>query len=1079
MVEKKYLHLLQSVFSQVLGGKSKTVLCTYSSSQDTQPLILEFLKTLPGNPRVFQCKTPQSQSPYYPFLNWVYDAIPPENPDFLERLLIKARVYSLHRNLFVQDFQGVPASRQEELIYEELKYERNQMKLSIFRLLDELYFEKPTIFILEDVNLYPASTLDFLMTLLPLVKSKPVFFLFTLNERKVVANPYAAQAWQDLHQMLQGDLLELSLSSSGVHNEALEKPRSFGLHDYLRLKNFLCLQDCLFQETSLGLRPEEVKNPEERDLLLSMADVYFQTGDYSTALLLYRNLLKWEKKQNDLRMISILYRKLGYVFFIRNNTPESRKWALQALKLAQNIKDEQQVFYSLFLIMIIDSREPFYTMEEWRTLYKQFITIGENQGFINSLAYRLSKPDRLNPVDSEEESDSDILRAIGLAKIIGNELRLANAYHILGYHKLFAGKLDQVMPLYKKSEALRKRIGNPLELAYLNNGTGYFLHQCGDFIGAAPYLYRSVEYALEAKDYHEMSMGLCNISINFLYSLQYESAAFHLDKVIRLMSIAEIQTLSFHTYREILLLYATSMFLAGNTARAYEKYSVIASLKHNFHPQAKTSGEQDEILIEALFLSLLKEHEGELPRALEILKQERETLFQNYQIITYRIPYFLLFYGDMLLRANRLTDARKEWELGLEIARKHNYGFYEEILQQRTGERERDTNRRPGVKRVDFDRILESARANMDLQKLHKVMDKIDFLNSFQQVQEQHKTPATVSAKSLELINTTFPSDALIFSLQTAGTWHPIQELYSPDLEWIHMEILPTLVGSLTNKYKEIVVLTPEQEPLIRNLPFRSVTHIPVDVSGKTPGHFFLGSLQNPLHGSAEDLQILDIASVQLLRTLEKLNQEEELAEKSRMLEGMNAELTRLASTDSLTSLNNRGALLGRLFEERDRTERYQDKGHQSFSLLFIDLDNFKYYNDEFGHKLGDAILKEFSQIIKNSIRTVDFASRYGGDEFVLLLPETTTQESLVVAQRILQELKAREGFKDLVETYSGLEATIPQDKILSCSIGITQYPRDAATTPEQLLHLADTALYEAKRQGKNCVRIYGEIVGS
>jgi two-component system cell cycle response regulator len=130
-------------------------------------------------------------------------------------------------------------------------------------------------------------------------------------------------------------------------------------------------------------------------------------------------------------------------------------------------------------------------------------------------------------------------------------------------------------------------------------------------------------------------------------------------------------------------------------------------------------------------------------------------------------------------------------------------------------------------------------------------------------------------------------------------------------------------------------------------------------------------------------------------------------------------------------------------------------------SLIMIDVDNFKSYNDTLGHSAGDAILREMGQVIRNNIREVDFAARYGGEEFAVVLPYVHRENVIAVAERIHKALTSHEFFHD--ESIGLKNPTV--------SMGIAVFP-DEASNKTELIIQADSMLYLAKQNGKNQYRI-------
>jgi diguanylate cyclase (GGDEF)-like protein len=156
--------------------------------------------------------------------------------------------------------------------------------------------------------------------------------------------------------------------------------------------------------------------------------------------------------------------------------------------------------------------------------------------------------------------------------------------------------------------------------------------------------------------------------------------------------------------------------------------------------------------------------------------------------------------------------------------------------------------------------------------------------------------------------------------------------------------------------------------------------------------------------------------------------------------------LEREAETDFLTGFFNKRALRNLLVNELERTVRYGIP----LVVIFLDIDNFKSYNDTFGHVAGDVVLQKTADIIKNSIRTVDIVGRYGGEEFVVILPGTKEEGTIAVAERIRKS----------IEMYP-----FPHRKV-TASLGIALAKNSDSV--DSLLERADQSLYQAKRQGKN-----------
>lgn len=174
-----------------------------------------------------------------------------------------------------------------------------------------------------------------------------------------------------------------------------------------------------------------------------------------------------------------------------------------------------------------------------------------------------------------------------------------------------------------------------------------------------------------------------------------------------------------------------------------------------------------------------------------------------------------------------------------------------------------------------------------------------------------------------------------------------------------------------------------------------------------------------------------------------------------------NDRLKRIALSDTLTGLGNRMDLESHLESER----RFSYREHKEFSILMLDIDYFKKYNDTYGHVKGDEVLIRVADTIKRfGLRPHDYVARYGGEEFIILLPETSTEGSSVVAERILSSVE------ELGIEHSSSEL---DKKIISVSIGCVSLIAKKEDTHEFLINKADEALYMAKKSGRDRYYIY------
>lgn len=199
---------------------------------------------------------------------------------------------------------------------------------------------------------------------------------------------------------------------------------------------------------------------------------------------------------------------------------------------------------------------------------------------------------------------------------------------------------------------------------------------------------------------------------------------------------------------------------------------------------------------------------------------------------------------------------------------------------------------------------------------------------------------------------------------------------------------------------------------------------------------------------------------------------EDEVEKRTEQLREANRNLLRAATTDLLTGLYNRQELYRKIEQEKKRVSRMENGGF--FTVAFIDLDNFKFYNDTFGHHLGDFVLTKFASMLKQTLRLSDVCARFGGDEFIVIFTGTPIAEAERSVKRLYDSFKEEQSFKASIEEFLEREVQIPDVYKLGFSTGLAEY--HAGLDAMRLLEDADRALYSAKQAGKNRYRIWDVV---
>ena len=234
----------------------------------------------------------------------------------------------------------------------------------------------------------------------------------------------------------------------------------------------------------------------------------------------------------------------------------------------------------------------------------------------------------------------------------------------------------------------------------------------------------------------------------------------------------------------------------------------------------------------------------------------------------------------------------------------------------------------------------------------------------------------------------------------------------------------------------------------LKGLEGMSVLVVPIVFNEDVLGTLFLRVKRGTLGFTEKEVNFCRIVANASFNAIKNARLFEEVSrEKDRLKE--------IAITDQLTTLYNHNFFYMRLDEEFERALRFETP----LSIIFLDIDDFKNIHDEYGHRTGDAVLKEIGGMIKRTVRKIDFVARYGGEEFVVILPHTDLKGAAGEAERI----------RVVIEKHSFGE--IKGKETITVSLGVAAYPDRVKLNAGELVNSADKALYAAKQAGKNCVR--------
>ena len=1060
--EKTYATFVQRYWKEACSGNMQTIVFLHNSRNIPSSYITPFLPlSAPGKTttelKIVKLKE-SSYHPYMPFLPWIREFFSGYKEADLDKILEDNDVYIPQRDSIKAYIYG----RQPDISYD-IEYSDNQyyvwrIREAIRKLLSIYFKDKPAIIILENAHLLPSSTMDLIVS--EDNENIPILLILLGPSYSLPAN----SEWRDFIKNLgnRGLIVEINESFGIEKNEKTKKNCDF--HKGIKSTYFCILLGAfkdakeqihdlyeLYKQTPAAFSAQEVMTIFE---LLGKSHYYSQ--EYSNAQTHFHSLCELSKQEGDIKNEIIAHYFFGLCEMHIERSANSRAFIKEGLELSRKFGYKELIFKGLLYSIIAERRLGLKRQKGEEEKYKLFIELGEELENWDSLTILMANPFYLSAATQKQLRYELIDRAIGLARKVGNKKRIAYAHMALGRIMIEDGDYKHAEISMLKSLDLTKEIGDQTEYPSIYNALGYFYFKTGKYQQAHSLFLKSLQLLEDAVNIREIYLTIFNLTINAYISGDLQQAGLLYPMLKEILNFINPDISSFHSFSMIYALFGLINIKSGNIHKAYE--FMMYSLAER---KPKERQLRDERIFFALFEALATENENDIESAEELFNYCMDQIKKYNGELNYLAPHFAYEYALFSIRNNKDCDKIVKWGIkeALKCGNLHykycleNIGPYEKPLISLASPESAYSS--------EIEWILRSVRLRSEINNLYQNISDIDFIMTLQNI---------ISITENEKILISRFSNLIFQSYKVSQIW--IFSESANSRERLYPESCDTeLESNILNLLDELKKTNPRGiwAPFVKErtewnnlkLDISSFVYAPA-IHGENWNLHVLCSADSEIKYLREDLKhVLSIAVKQLMIAIENIRQKMEITEKNRAL-------SRAASTDALTNLNNRAALDERLKEEINRVKRYGSAKVKDFCLLFIDLDNFKHYNDTFGHQIGDYVLAAFGQILKQTAREVDFVARFGGDEFIMLLPETTIKGAKQVCDRLLEKLRENNGFIEQISLYLDREVYLEEDKYLSCSIGVVNYNCIRNYSVDLIFQKADAALYKAKNNGKS-----------
>ena len=962
----------------------------------------------------------------------------------LSREQIHPYTYSLQESCFASYFEtGDSGFRNDMIIIEELFYEKKRCLQTVFDLVSK-YISKPIVILnAQEIKQESISLLDFFNS--EQSKNKILLcFDFSENDFDYESNSFFTDVMDNSNYY---DFSNLYFDIAD--NKSLIKKTTS--KDYILSYNELYpfLNNCinfLSLESGISVAESYLKNsveymfsiPQTRKIYLQIALLYLYANRLDDGANLMNSILE-DGDNSDIE--DEVYFFMGQLLYAKSAFQDALKYVTMVRN--RNISGKDSSWYilsSMIYYMILQKNDSKRVEEEYYKVLSLLQVNYPNNYVYTSFVFPKSIKDNRLRLAAQLENVEQSYR---VAEKLGNEFGISVAWHWKGIIYAVKDDSEKAFECYHKADDIRCYIGETPSIIKIKNGISYEYLLRGDYLQSYNIVNSFVNRITEIKDYSEVLCTLKNISISLIFMNHFKKAQSIFSYLIKICKLFDLTEFIFCPLNDILFQRCLCDLFLGKTTKAKLSY-------HNL--SKSTLFISDNLKAMFPFVEAILELKSDrIDHAKELLQQSVDFIEKNLTPHIHQIPFMYFQFAHCLHKQNYITESDYYKKLASDFAQKKSLVFYNEYAKNLSIEEYNSKLIPCDDINLNLNYLEELASREQLLNTLHKRVRDSLFLNRLTDLSSISKSREDYVCDVAQSIFEYMLCDSIYIAEKNNDEWNLLASISKDDMLFLDSEDWEKYVDMVPN-YSEKFIKCDDNFLFFNLSKFDFI------------GGVFI-SLSKSRTYSMEDINILSVGLSSLSSQLTILNQ--------------NEHLLMISSMDQLSKLKNRRALQEKLSTESEMIRRYQGKhsAHFQTSVTFIDLDHFKYYNDNYGHEAGDILIAEFSDLLKRIYRRVDFISRFGGDEFVILLPNTTDEEALRASDRLREGLEKANYFLPVLEKRLGIKLDVPKEHYLNFSAGIcSNFVVEDKTDMSSVMQNADKALFAAKNSGRSRTVLWTEM---
>ena len=1096
MVDKFYNGVIEQVYEQIGKTDKNIVMASYNNEFSVKELdnIKRYSET---SDNVFfawyEFEYGRLTTAFDPFWNIICDMYRTYINGKFEDFLVECEVYQLQRETLCSYYYTGVCKRNEGVLLDEVDYEQKRMVEGVATMLQKLSRIRPIMIVINRFQIASRSTMEVVSYLLQ-NPSNRIGIVLGANESQH-RKAYVAHAWEEIIEILKNRNQWYHIGTTGVFLGDTQEEQvqcenwdvicqrlcnSVKLLDYELVFDYMSIQYKKFRAAML-----EERQPIYISFLMLYVEAAIMTQNFSKALEVIANISRYieGKELHETEYQCAYHTAVCYMY--QGKLEEAFAETKKAKQEAELLEDDYLIFKAELLRVQNQ-------MSGWYDIFFMVKDIAIEDSLLEQLirydyrnhlahVYIYAYDNRPEVVARAYRSEAAVVhfgKGIAIAKELGNEQLMYNAYQ-KNIMIASTNGMNEIALIYtvRMYQSIRDKHSLKGIRAYYS--LGYNLNAMGHTELAEKYYNRALELLYELRETVDIAEVYYNLSLNYIMREEYAKAGRVLDETIKIIEQLQLNSIRVCNISKI---YALMAFVAIMQKQQFNCERYLKSF-NQFLSYIMENGlvDEDDAVVhdyrmfdDDLFLYFFAK--GRLHQ----IREEFEEALEAYDKAE---QHMRRAEGNQFFIYKCYRECRME--LFASLGKTERYEMEKLTLEQHMEVVEATKQMAPLDIVNEIDCGEGDGRCRVSPQNLELLLKKsglevdylinqkrLAYLSDWQKLLDQHMDDlhSLVNTAIWNLLNY-FEGDAVAYIRYSDAEPKILFNntgiaLGEDQLAGIRKAVRNYAEGFVVSKISDNYYEHLDMVSYFKTNEICSFVAVPCYEKEHLEAVFvFYVRMKDNLH-SMTNRYMLDESDLNIYRLLfRELNNSVNRLLANNKIKEMNQQLEQNAVTDMLTGLYNRSGM----YREAKKLEfkLKSSKEHSGIGLMFLDLDNFKPYNDTYGHDIGDIVLQGMAAIFRDVAGENGFVSRYGGDEFIIIWNTSNHVELENYARLIYHNIQKADGFRRVIQNRLGKQIEIAPNTYIGCSIGIATSELEGVDSVDELIKKADDVLYSVKTKTK------------